>query len=328
MSNPPNPYHVKYATVLPASARDSELQSISSHSTNDSMSCVSGHNDGTDSSAIRTKKQQHFAIKHNAKLNSNANNMSATNLSLPLRPPKALPPTANDASNPDKFALMLIEKLEKIKKERDSHESNDKKLAEVLQLAYNEPNANKTNSSARQPSTNTIESTANRLKEVLKERVADQKLEFCPPEENDQEILDKHFAQVFSETPNETPTDSIGRCGSPPKSHNFRAYDNRMTPPIASQVGYETTQVGVTVKYSTEQIPYRLTLTGPHITLRKFKQQIPCKRGNWVHYFKRKCTQKEAQDIGGPYILENINDDNKLLPLIDGKIFAELQESN
>jgi hypothetical protein len=254
---------------------------------------------------------------------------------------RQVPPSSNCA--PDEFAFKLIEKLEKLKKKQDSEINNYKKLAEALQECCENPPNNKTNPRhVSSSATNPTDNTNCRPKKTLKEVLTKEKFDFGPNEESDQSIIDKHFAQVFNETPNETPTDSqpiaIGGCVSPPK-HNHRMYYDASKTTSSSGLGPVATGshhnsfvdsssvIIVTVKYSTEQVPYKLSLTGPHITFRKFKQQIPAKRGNWQYYFKRKCNQDEAKDLNYDIVLEKITNDNDLLPQIDGKIYAFI-ESN
>jgi hypothetical protein len=354
MANPPNPYHVKYATILPTSAQDSELQSISSHSTNESMSCVGGNdNDSGFNSGLyslpHTKKQmQHMnlAIKQNAKINSTNNTISSVTDFMPLihpRPIKPLPPSAYDASNPDKFASILIEKLDKIKRQQDSEIGICKKLAEALQecaeTASNNNNKSVNSSSNTRHSSSATDNSNSRPKQTLKDVFIREKFDFIPSEESDQSIIDKHFAQVFNETPNETPTDiqqSITGFVSPPK-HNHRLYIDgskgtnicvaTATNNSNNNPSNDSSLITVTVKYSTESFPYKLNLTGPHITFRKFKQHIPAKRGNWQYYFKRKCNDDERNDYTSAFVYEKISDDNDLLPQIEGKIFAII-ESN
>jgi hypothetical protein len=334
MAVPPNPYHVTYAPNLPPSAQDSEV------STNESTSCVSAQaKDGSDTGRIRSKKHMtQQMMQQNAKINSNPKNAHTRDL-WATRAHSGQKAGPSQPLSSDEFIKILIEKLDvfRIRQEKDmEHEMRLKHL--MIMADPNNPSnsSNSANTTSRHSTANASDTSRpnNTLKEVLK-----QKLEFCsPPGDNGQDILDQHIAQVFADTPIVTPTDSVGRIGvSSPKTNfmynNMTAGSSTSVPMAVNNYTYEpsgadTQSIVAIVKYSCEQMPYRLPMTGPPITLRKFKMQIPTKRGNWQYYFKRQCNEREAIDISAHFVLEKITDDNTRLPLIGNKIYAELQESN
>ncbi|XP_054925644.1 axin-1 isoform X3 [Dermacentor andersoni] len=71
--------------------------------------------------------------------------------------------------------------------------------------------------------------------------------------------------------------------------------------------------------YSGETVPYRTKLAGRDITLRQFKSLIS-KKGNYRYFFRRSC-----QEFGTDVVSEEISDDNEVLPLWEGKIFAMVE---
>lgn len=71
--------------------------------------------------------------------------------------------------------------------------------------------------------------------------------------------------------------------------------------------------------YSGETVPYRTKLAGRDITLRQFKALIS-KKGNYRYFFRRSC-----HEFGTEVVSEEISDDNEVLPLWEGKIFAMVE---
>lgn len=71
--------------------------------------------------------------------------------------------------------------------------------------------------------------------------------------------------------------------------------------------------------YSGETVPYRTKLAGRDITLRQFKALIS-KKGNYRYFFRRSC-----HEFGTEVVSEEISDDNEILPLWEGKIFAMVE---
>ncbi|KAL1475470.1 hypothetical protein MTO96_037274 [Rhipicephalus appendiculatus] len=65
--------------------------------------------------------------------------------------------------------------------------------------------------------------------------------------------------------------------------------------------------------------PAPVQLAGRDITLRQFKSLIS-KKGNYRYFFRRSC-----QEFGTDVVSEEISDDNEVLPLWEGKIFAMVE---
>ncbi|XP_022255227.1 axin-1-like [Limulus polyphemus] len=71
--------------------------------------------------------------------------------------------------------------------------------------------------------------------------------------------------------------------------------------------------------FAGESVPYRTRLPGKKITLKQFKSLLS-KKGNYRYFFKRECNE-----FGTGVINEEISDENEVLPLWEGKIFALVQ---
>jgi hypothetical protein len=169
-------------------------------------------------------------------------------------------------------------------------------------------------------------------KHTLKPVVLNQNLGLMPSEENpseNQSILDNHCARVWDKTPNDSPTDQSIDGSIVPLKHNHRlySYDSKtaLIKNINNNPSNDSSLITVTAKYSTEGVPYKLTLTGPNITFRKFKQQIPSKPGNWQYFFKTASNDDERNDFNSTYINVKITDDNQILPQIKGRIVALIE---
>lgn len=95
--------------------------------------------------------------------------------------------------------------------------------------------------------------------------------------------------------------------------------------PTISSTGQQATQTApgdVTVIgycFAGETVPYRRKVPGKDITLRQFKAVLG-RKGNYRYFFKRSC-----QEFGTDVVIEEISDDNEVLPLWDGKIFATVE---
>lgn len=81
--------------------------------------------------------------------------------------------------------------------------------------------------------------------------------------------------------------------------------------------GGEVTIIGYC--FAGESVPYRTRLPGKKITLKQFKSLLS-KKGNFRYFFKRECNE-----FGTGVINEEISDENEVLPLWEGKIFALIQ---
>ncbi|XP_076275789.1 protein axin isoform X1 [Rhynchophorus ferrugineus] len=155
--------HTAYSSYNPVSRQDSELHSISSHSDarteSDTMSLTSSSVDGR-SSVRRTRRQA--ALNKESQMNQTVIPRTQRVDKSQCRP-----------MDPSQFAAILIEKLELVKKQQDTHELLDKKLKDSEML--------------------TSISSQNIREKLLLE------------DENDQSILDDHVSLVFPDTPGRSP---------------------------------------------------------------------------------------------------------------------------
>ncbi|KAI1305299.1 Axin-1 [Halotydeus destructor] len=179
MSQPPNPYHTDYATVIPNSAQDSEVQSKSTDTD------ASSYADGMDLSTKRISTREKFRDRENKRQNLLQNSglcMSTGSFVPKTEQPVPVKPGPNAEKDFKAFAELLNSKLEAYLQEPDSKRKLEKKLNSIDEtendaVLSNEPKV-------RQMLTEALESVEK------------------PNEDNDQAILDQHFMRVFdSETP-------------------------------------------------------------------------------------------------------------------------------
>lgn len=329
---PPNPYHVRYSTVVQNSKRDSEIQSISSHSTtSDSYSCVSGGSRG---------EKHHTSHGHHIRRSIPTNPVLFPMQPFTTRPQRPQTNTLDPTNNIDQFAKILIEKLNKVRLQQEA----DLKLEMAMKECNRDsPALSQREAGVGQHSAGGKQAPKSGFEKAWKD--AWKKIDFSSIEsESGQAILDKHFAQVFNETPNScTPTATSALIATNPtyamdsSSRYHYTVDNTANnsttalpppsplSPTHSMFGGQHT-IPVTVKFSNEDCPYKLTLAGP-VTLLSFKQQIPSKKGNHQYYFKRKCTEKEKGEFNSSYVHEKIHNDDTILPQCEGKIFAIVELS-
>lgn len=90
-------------------------------------------------------------------------------------------------------------------------------------------------------------------------------------------------------------------------------------PPVQAPPSPSTEMTVIGYCYSGETVPYRTKLAGRDITLRQFKALIS-KKGNYRYFFRRSC-----HEFGTEVVSEEISDDNEILPLWEGKIFAMVE---
>ncbi|XP_048265979.1 axin isoform X4 [Bombus terrestris] len=166
--------------------------------------------DGASMSKQRSKKQyikQYRAIKDSASLNRDP---LAHHTIIPRT--QRVPRDLMRPLKPEKFAQVLIEKLENVKRERESQEKFDRHLQESdtinkdasLEMSSGAPKA---------------------LADALREKLMIE-------EDNDQAILDQHVSRVWSDlTPSRSPGLSSPRLHSPERrrsTHNYaRPYKQR-----------------------------------------------------------------------------------------------------
>ncbi|RWS24407.1 axin-1-like protein [Leptotrombidium deliense] len=75
-------------------------------------------------------------------------------------------------------------------------------------------------------------------------------------------------------------------------------------------------------RYSEESVPFLKKLHGYNsLTLIQFKQLIPKRNGPHTYYFRKECNE-----FGTGYVMEEICDDNELLPVNEGnKIYGVIE---
>ncbi|XP_055608556.1 axin isoform X2 [Uranotaenia lowii] len=96
-------------------------------------------------------------------------------------------------------------------------------------------------------------------------------------------------------------------------------------PPIPAKPPQSVTGGDFTVvvySFCDEEVPYRIKIPGSHPpTLKQFKDYLP-KKGNYRFFFKTRC-----DDMDSPVIQEEINNDNEMLPLFEGKVMGTVKPS-
>lgn len=181
-------YHSKYGSFLPASAQDSELQSLSSDAqTDDSMSLADSNVDFSTCSRSKQKRQNKL-LKHSAILNKDDLSQPAFIPRTQRLPPESLP---KDGTSKEFFPL-VVRKLNKILDEQKVKE----KIFEKLKILEG----------AECPKIDVVpKSTSKSNAETI---------EYLLSEENAQNIIDEHVSRVF-DSGQQTPAMSSG-CLSPP----------------------------------------------------------------------------------------------------------------
>ncbi|XP_013791749.1 axin-1-like [Limulus polyphemus] len=197
----PNPYHVKYATVLPTSAQDSELQSLSSDAqTDDTMSLTDGSTvDCGPNLSSRTQLKRHQrAVKKNASFNKDHQAI----IPRTQRPPKEFTSPVSQ----QEFAEILIQKLLKLKNERETQEKIEdslKKLEIVEEKATLLSSVSHSVGRFAGIPPQLLTATIKEKQEVT--------------EENDQSILDQHVSRVWNDSSHHTPNRSPNQFSPHPR---------------------------------------------------------------------------------------------------------------
>jgi len=210
-----NPYHAQYASAQVVSRQDSELQSLSSDAlTDDTHSCTDSSLDGVPIGVMRPPnpkqlKRQYYRARENARQNrelalsaampgQNFTGMSASHQmsqsaqagaillsGVPFLPrTHRIPPQAMPKNKPDEFAAKLIEKLEKVKRDRESQEKVQQSFKKIQE------GDNVTDEYRREHAYNSLPPM------VLLDKLA-QKLSL-EDQDPSQAILDEHVSRVFA----------------------------------------------------------------------------------------------------------------------------------
>lgn len=108
-----------------------------------------------------------------------------------------------------------------------------------------------------------------------------------------------------------------GGGGGPRSMGGSSAGSSAMLPPPPAA----TTEFTVVVySFCDEEVPYRIKIPGSNPpTLRQFKEYLP-KKGNYRFFFKTRC-----DDVDNPVYQEEINNDNEMLPLFEGKVMGTVK---
>ncbi|GBP93091.1 Axin [Eumeta japonica] len=75
----------------------------------------------------------------------------------------------------------------------------------------------------------------------------------------------------------------------------------------------------VVVTFLDENVPYRIKMPAPPLTLRTFKEYLP-RKGNYRYFFKTECA-----DFDNTVLHEEISNDSETLPMYEGKVMARVQ---
>ena len=106
---------------------------------------------------------------------------------------------------PEEFAQIIIEKLERVKREQDNQEILERKLREV-----DRSNDNLHENCSLMPLSNLPGGSCRSFADDLKEKLLIE-------EDNDQDILDQHVSRVWADTPSRSPKLASPRPRSPDK---------------------------------------------------------------------------------------------------------------
>lgn len=208
----PHPYHAYNSAYNPVSRQDSELQSLSSdaQTTDDNMSSFTESSSHYSSyRQITTKKHVRRQMRRmQEQTRQNREATVATHAQQTFIPRTArVPAEATNQLPPEEFAHLLIQKLEKVKREQELNEKLTRRLAEDGNGSIVSQDSNRS------------------LAEILREKLT------VPPDESDQSILDEHVSRIWTDkTPLRSPGDPSGRPRSPGSRGRSRAAAMAATP--------------------------------------------------------------------------------------------------
>jgi len=205
-SRPVHPYHAYNSAYNPVSRQDSELQSLSSdaHTTDDNMSSFTESSSHYSYRQITSKKhirrqlrKAHEQSRHNRE---NIQTQHSQQAFIPRT--SRIPTEASNQLPPAEFAAILIQKLEKVKRDQEINEKLNRKLAD---------------------DSHSMVSQNSSMAEILRADIlrTDMLRTKEPPvvglqDESDQSILDDHVSRVWTDkTPLRSPGDPAGRPRSP-----------------------------------------------------------------------------------------------------------------
>ncbi|XP_045594922.1 axin-1 isoform X2 [Procambarus clarkii] len=210
-----NPYHAIYSSAHVSSRQDSELQSLSSGApTDDTLSRTDSSVDGMSvGRPINHKylKRQYYKMRENARQNRELC-FSAAGVSgilgsqggadiihggMPFMPRTHCPRNEATASmKPGEFAAILIERLEKVKRERESQEKVQQSFKKIQE------GDNVSDECRREHAFNSLPPSL--LLDKLTQKIPLDDADPC------QSILDEHVSRVWQDSNNDTPARSPG----------------------------------------------------------------------------------------------------------------------
>ncbi|XP_048482934.1 axin [Plutella xylostella] len=342
--------HLSYAGYCTTSRQDSERASLSSGRTDSDAISLSGSSvdgmslrrEGRESSRLRARL--HGPAPLNKEMDSSMVVIPRTQR-MQSEQLRVLPPA--------EFAPLLIERLERVKREQDSHDRLDRRLAEG----------------------DGEDASTQALPPQLVAAAIREKLQV--DDDNDQDILDQHVSRVWSErTPGGSPPPRARRRApsalSADSGHHSDPYhqprrgsskktgtslttdsgvsvvSSRTSASVEPRVllwmaqtkpakptrnktsggskssgsGSNTSDAPCTVVVMTfldEAVPYRIKVPASPLTLRVFKEYLP-RKGNYRYFFKTECA-----DLDNTVIQEEVSNDGDVLPMFEGKVMARVK---
>ncbi|KAG6452107.1 hypothetical protein O3G_MSEX007469 [Manduca sexta] len=316
--------HASYAGYCPASRHDSERASLSSgRADSDAVSLSGSSLDGMSARGRESREARHRPRLHGLDRHAVINKEQDTAMVIPrtarvqAEQLRVLPPA--------EFAPLLIEKLERVRRDQDAKERLERRLAEG----------------------EGDEASSQALPPQLVAAAIREKLQL--DDDNDQDILDQHVSRVWSErTPGASPpgrrrarhahrrvpsalSADSGHYDAPP-DHPLtrRSFSKKTVTELTDSgvsraeraerraAGKDAPHTVVVVTFLDENVPYRFKVPASPLTLKVFKEYLP-RKGNYRYFFKTNCADLDT------VIQEEVSNDNDTLPMFEGKVMARVK---
>ncbi|XP_022314836.1 axin-1-like isoform X1 [Crassostrea virginica] len=212
---PPHPYHVSYA---PTSEQESEIQSLSSDAlTEDTLSITD--TSSIDNDSKRCKRQRRYMRREHMTRNPIESGI------IPRT--ERLPKDRNLAeTNPQQFAALIIEKLEKLLQDHERNRIIEESLNRVI---YDEKDGEEADQSLLSKSIAQKDLSSTSLLPLMTSAVID--------EDNPDSILEEHCSRIWESSVGQTPSRSPGRHSPPTvdhRSHDRSRSKNQSQPSLPS----------------------------------------------------------------------------------------------
>ncbi|XP_042242285.1 axin-1-like isoform X2 [Homarus americanus] len=234
-----NPYHAMYSSAHVSSRQDSELQSLSSDAlTDDTLSCTDSSVDGMSvGRPINPKylKRQYYKMRENARQNrelcfsaaggagflgGHGGSAGILHGGVPFMPrTHRLRHDSIPNMKPGEFAALLIERLEKVKRERESQEKVQQSFKKIQE------GDNVSDECRREHAFNSLPPSL--LLDKLTQKIPLDDADPC------QAILDDHVSRVWQDSNNDTPARSPG-SPRPRSPSGRRGGSSQPTRPLAA----------------------------------------------------------------------------------------------